>query len=111
MSQEKIKSENEENENIEEIKDDVQISDGVDGVRLTVKKKRFKKFDVLVFGVCIVASVLIWLYASNLEKKAAENDRKGAENKRLFLFVFFFENKGKTVCQGLKKSGKFGILL
>lgn len=74
MSQEKIKSENEENENIEEIKDDVQISDGVDGVRLTVKKKRFKKFDVLVFGVCIVASVLIWLYASNLEKKAAEKE-------------------------------------
>ena len=35
----------------------------------TEKKRRFKKSDIRVFVACIVASVAIWLYASNLEKK------------------------------------------
>ena len=59
MSQEKIKPENE-NKNV--------INDS--DVSVAVKKKRFKKSDILVLGVCIIASTLIWMYASNLEKKA-----------------------------------------
>ncbi|MBE6533400.1 MAG: hypothetical protein E7678_00295 [Ruminococcaceae bacterium] len=59
MSQEKIKPENE-NKNV--------INDS--DVSVAVKKKRFKKSDILVLGVCIIASALIWMYASNLEKKA-----------------------------------------
>ena len=59
MSQEKIKPENE-NKNV--------INDS--DVSVAVKKKRFKKSDILVLGVCIIAASLIWMYASNLEKKA-----------------------------------------
>ena len=69
MSENKIESEIAENEN-----NSPQAAESTDGVRLAVKRKRFKKFDVLVFGVCIVASVLIWMYASNLQKKAAEKE-------------------------------------
>jgi hypothetical protein len=69
MSENKIQPEIEENEN-----NSPQAAESTDGVRLAVKRKRFKKFDVLVFGVCIVASVLIWMYASNLQKKAAEKE-------------------------------------
>ena len=69
MSENKIQSEVEEN-----VKEDLQASASVDGIKLAVKRKRFKKMDVLVFGACIVASVLIWLYASDLQKKAAEKE-------------------------------------
>lgn len=69
MSENKIQPEIEENE-----KEDLQASANMDGVKLAVKRKRFKKIDVLVLGVCIVASVLIWLYASDLQKKAAEKE-------------------------------------
>ena len=41
---------------------------------LVVKKKRIKKSDILVFGVCLVASVAVWLYASNLQKAAQEKE-------------------------------------
>ena len=33
------------------------------------KKRKFKKSDILVFAVCIISAVAIWLYASNIEKK------------------------------------------
>ena len=59
MSQEKLEMENKDIEN---------------NVRLEVKKKRFKKSDILVAAICIIASVLIWLYASNLQKNAAEKE-------------------------------------
>lgn len=59
MSQEKLKTENKDVEN---------------DVRPDGNKKRFKKSDILVAAVCIVASVLIWLYASNLQKNAAEKE-------------------------------------
>ena len=59
MSQEKLKTENKDVEN---------------DVRPDGNTKRFKKSDILVAAVCIVASVLIWLYASNLQKNAAEKE-------------------------------------
>jgi len=40
-----------------------------------------------------------------------KNDRKDAENKRLFLFGFLLKNQAKTGVQCLKKSEKFGILV
>ena len=42
--------------------------------KLVVKKKRIKKSDILVFGVCLVASVVVWMYASNLQKTAQEKE-------------------------------------
>ena len=42
--------------------------------KLVVKKKRIKKSDILVFGVCLIASVFVWLYASNLQKAAQEKE-------------------------------------
>ena len=69
MAEKKTQSEIEEN-----VKEDLQVAESTDGIKLAVKRKRFKKFDVLVLGVCIVASVLIWMYASNLQKKAAEKE-------------------------------------
>ena len=72
MSQEKIK-----NENIDTDKEDNAVDNG--DVRLAVKKKTFKKSDILVLAVCIVTSVLIWLYASNLQKISDEKDMKDRE--------------------------------
>ena len=60
-----------ENENINTDQQDLAIESGV---KLAVKKKRFKKSDILVIVICIIASVLIWMYASNLQKKAAEKE-------------------------------------
>lgn len=60
-----------ENENINTDQQDLAIGSGV---KLAVKKKRFKKSDILVIVICIIASVLIWMYASNLQKKAAEKE-------------------------------------
>lgn len=42
--------------------------------KLVVKRKRIKRSDVLVFGVCLLASVTVWLYASNLQKSAQEKE-------------------------------------
>ena len=41
---------------------------------LVVKKKRIKKSDILVFSVCLVASIMVWMYASNLQKAAQEKE-------------------------------------
>lgn len=68
MSQEKNILEN------ENINNDAQEPITESGVRIAVKKKRFKKSDILVFTICIIASVLIWMYASNLQRKAAEKE-------------------------------------
>ena len=53
-----------------DIVDDVnKVNSGKNADKNTEKKRRFKKSDILVFVACIVASVAIWLYASNIEKK------------------------------------------
>lgn len=41
---------------------------GTATAKLVVKKKRFKKSDLLVFAICVVAAVGIWMYASNLQE-------------------------------------------
>lgn len=41
---------------------------------LVVKNKKFKKSDIIAFGVCLLVALVIWIYASNVkinnEKKA-----------------------------------------
>ena len=37
----------------------------VGGEKLVAKKKKFKKSDIFVFGICLVLALLIWFYASN----------------------------------------------
>ena len=49
-------------------------------IKLAVKKKRFKKSDILVFAICLVASILIWLYASNIDKKPLDNGQENNTN-------------------------------
>lgn len=44
-----------------------------DEVTLEVRKKLFKKSDLLVLCVCLVLSVFIWLHATNLQKKDDES--------------------------------------
>ena len=79
MSEEKIVSEN---ENIT-YSQDPQISKGAGEngeIKLAVRKKRFKKSDILVFAICLVASILIWLYASNIDKKPLDNGQGNNTN-------------------------------
>ncbi len=39
---------------------------------IVVKNKKFKKSDIIVFCVCIVISFVIWIYATNTERREAE---------------------------------------
>ena len=39
---------------------------------LVVKNKKFKKSDIFAFCVCIVAALIIWLYATNVEINRAK---------------------------------------
>lgn len=57
------------NKNIE-----AEYSTNENTTKLVVKRKRIKKSDVLVFGICLMASVAVWLYASNLQKTAQEKE-------------------------------------
>ena len=34
---------------------------------LVVKNKKFKKSDIIAFGVCILVALFIWIYASNVK--------------------------------------------
>ena len=44
------------------------LNNGGRDVKVAGKKKLFKKSDILVFAICIVAALLIWLYASNVKR-------------------------------------------
>ena len=87
MSQEILEKENE-NGNGNDIAKSVDAIDAVDNdksadvgeVVLAVKKQGFKKYDILVLIICIVTSVLIWLYASNKQKIADEEAKKQVQN-------------------------------
>lgn len=47
----------------------------IDKEHLVVKNKKFKKSDILAFGVCLVAALIIWIYATNVQM----NDTKELE--------------------------------
>lgn len=42
-----------------------------DQQRLVVKNKRYKRSDVVAIIICLLAALLIWVHATNIEK--AEN--------------------------------------
>lgn len=58
------------------------LNNGGGDVKVAGKKKLFKKSDILVFAICIVAALLIWLYASNVKKTKDQNDLN--KNKEAF---------------------------
>lgn len=39
---------------------------------IVVKNKKFKISDIVMFLVCVIVSLLIWIYATNVEKKEAQ---------------------------------------
>ena len=43
---------------------------------IVVKNKKFKKSDIVVFCVCVVISLVIWIYATNLENKEAAQNKE-----------------------------------
>ena len=40
----------------------------VEAGTLAVKNKKFKKYDFIAFGVCLILALFIWIYASNVKK-------------------------------------------
>ena len=36
---------------------------------LIVKNQKFKKSDILAFGICLIVALVIWVYAINVEMK------------------------------------------
>lgn len=49
---------------------------------LVVKNKRYKKGDILAFGLCLLAALVIWVYATN-----AENDQSRTHDEPTEHFV------------------------
>ena len=39
---------------------------------IVVKNKKFKISDILMFLACLVISLVIWIYATNVEKRDAQ---------------------------------------
>ena len=39
---------------------------------IVVKNKKFKISDIVMFLVCVIISLVIWIYATNMEKKEAQ---------------------------------------
>lgn len=42
---------------------------------LVVKSKKFKKSDIIAFGICLLVALVIWIYATNVEM----NDKRELE--------------------------------
>lgn len=40
---------------------------------LIVKNKKFKRSDILAFGICVVVALVIWIYATNVDLKNNTN--------------------------------------
>ena len=49
--------------------------------QLVVKNKKYKKHDIFAFVICLLLAVVIWMYASNVEKKNAQKLSEVAEPK------------------------------
>ena len=43
---------------------------------IVVKNKKFKISDIVMFLVCVVISLVIWIYATNVEEKQAKDEAK-----------------------------------
>ena len=42
-----------------------------------VKNKKFKRSDILAFGICVMVALVIWIYATNVELKNNTNPEGG----------------------------------
>ena len=71
MAEEKINEEVTNEANAPEVADSETVESEVN---VAVKRKRFKKLDFLMLGVCLIVALLIWLYASNLQKTAEQKE-------------------------------------
>jgi hypothetical protein len=40
---------------------------------LVVKNKKFKKTDIIAFGVCLFVALFIWIYASNVKMNSEKH--------------------------------------
>jgi hypothetical protein len=40
---------------------------------LVVKNKKYNKTDLIAFGVCLLAAILIWVHATNLRYNEEQN--------------------------------------
>lgn len=40
---------------------------------LVVKNKKYNKTDLIAFGVCLLAAIVIWTHATNLRYKEEQN--------------------------------------
>lgn len=48
---------------------------------IVVKNKKFKISDIVMFLVCVVISLIIWIYATNAEKREAQKvENQGSES-------------------------------
>ena len=43
---------------------------------IVVKNKKFKISDIVMFVVCVVISLVIWIYATNVEAKEVHDEAK-----------------------------------
>ena len=48
----------------------------VDKEHVVVKNKKFKKSDILAFGICLVVALIIWIYATNVQMNDAKELEK-----------------------------------
>ena len=51
-----------------EKKNSLSVTEG----HIVVKNKKFKISDIVMFLVCVIISLIIWIYATNVEKKEAQ---------------------------------------
>jgi len=47
---------------------------------IVVKNKKFKISDIVMFLVCVVVSLVIWIYATNVEEKKAQDAAQKLED-------------------------------
>ena len=48
---------------------------------IVVKNKKFKISDIILFAVCVVISLVIWIYATNAEQKQLDKEEPHEETK------------------------------
>ena len=48
--------------------------------RLVVKNKKYKKGDILAFVLCLLAALIIWIYATNVEVDQAREHEELLED-------------------------------
>ena len=58
---------------------DKELKGAANDQQLVVKNKKYKKHDIFAFVICLLVAFVVWIYASNVEKKDAQKLGEGAE--------------------------------